>query len=55
MKTQIEIVKLINRLVNSASVDDSLNDYEDMYLENETLALEIKDEMRLKLGKLVIF
>jgi hypothetical protein len=43
MRTQIEIVRLINRLVNSTSVEESLEDYEDLYLENETLTLEIKD------------
>ena len=51
----MEIVKLINRLVNSTSVEDSLEDYEEMTCENETLSLQVKDEMRQKLGQLVIF
>lgn len=31
MKTQIHLVKFINRLVNSTSVEDSLLDYEENF------------------------
>jgi len=34
MKTQIAIVQLINRLVNSASVEDSLQEYAEISCEN---------------------
>lgn len=52
---QISTVKLINRLVNSASLEESLQDYEESYCQNETLSMEVKDEMRDQLGKLIIF
>lgn len=55
MKTQIEIVTLVNRLVNSPSVEESLAEYQDLLLENQTLTFEVKDEMRQQLGKLAIF
>lgn len=52
---QISTVKLINRLVNSASLEESLQDYEESYCQNETLSMQVKDEMRDQLGKLIIF
>lgn len=52
---QISIVRLINRLVNSTSVDESLQEYEEIYCENETFSIGLKDEMRDRLGKLLIF
>lgn len=55
LKMQISTVRLINRLVNSTSVDESLQEYEEIYCENETFSIGLKDEMRDRLGKLIIF
>jgi hypothetical protein len=46
LRMQISTVRLINRLVNSGALEDSLQDYEESYCPSEALSMEVKDEMR---------
>lgn len=54
LKMQVRVCKLLNRLVNSPSTDDTLLGYEELGDENENLSILMKEKMRDRLGASIL-
>lgn len=51
MRAQIATVRLVNRLVGNAAVEESLQEYASLAASNESLSMSVKEEVRDKLGR----
>lgn len=51
-RQQIKLIKMVNKLVGNQTIEDSLAEYQDLIFESSELSLQIKDQIRDKIGRL---